>query len=121
MRCCFVLTFASHLFLAGCTTSNPAYLGGGDLAGTTPSDMGTPAPPQCVQSSQCASQVCLQSGQCAAQGYAVYVDNHDGTCSGTHAGTQDDPVCTLADGLDLAAASANHTIFVAGSTAAYSS
>lgn len=62
----------------------------------------------CQGHSDCLSQVCdvygttaRGSGRCVAESDVIYVDNRNGTCSGSHAGTRSDPVCTLAQGLVL--------------------
>ena len=61
----------------------------------------------CASHRDCLSDVCdvYQKnsagtfGRCVPEGEVVYVDNAKGACSGSHAGTRLDKVCTLGDGV----------------------
>ncbi len=79
----------------------------------------------CQTHGDCRSQVCdvyasspSGSGVCVAESGVIYVDNRNGTCSGSHSGTRSDPVCTVAQGLALQTFSRN-TIRILGSTQNY--
>ena len=73
----------------------------------------------CGDGTDCPSEVCLPDGVCGASDSIVYVDNAGGACSGTHAGTQMDPVCTLDDGIVVAKAKGKQRIHVEGSALGY--
>jgi hypothetical protein len=75
--------------------------------------------PACTDGTDCASRICLPGGTCASAGDVIYVDNRNGACSGSHAGTQADPVCGIGEGVDLAVKTSKQQIWVAGSSRAY--
>jgi hypothetical protein len=71
----------------------------------------------CNSNMDCASGACRADQSCALVTDIVYVDNKNGACTGTHAGTKTDPYCDITTAL----ASTSSTILVAGSTTPYSS
>jgi hypothetical protein len=99
-----------------CTQENDCVTGQTCLLGTCGA---------CQGHSDCQSQVCdvyaataRGNGRCLAETDVIYVDNRNGTCSGSHAGTRSDPVCTVAQGLALQTFSRNN-IRVLPSTTSY--
>lgn len=50
---------------------------------------------KCQAQSECASLVCNVDGSCAPTTDVVYVDNQNGTCTGTHTGTLGDRICEI--------------------------
>lgn len=75
--------------------------------------------PACADGTDCASRICLPGGTCASPGDVIYVDNRNGACMGSHAGTQADPVCEINDGVELALRTGKQEIWVAGNNRSY--
>jgi hypothetical protein len=71
----------------------------------------------CTSHGDCTSLVCNADGSCADAATVAYVDNKNGSCTGTHTGTQSDAYCQIQDAIN--APSPKPTIRVLGSTMAY--
>ncbi len=70
----------------------------------------------CAAHAECGSLVCNSDGSCAAQSDVAYVDNKNGTCTGTHTGTIGDPYCDIQIAIMM---SGKSIVRAAGSTLAY--
>lgn len=54
----------------------------------------------CLTHDDCDSLVCNADGTCAPEASVAYVDNANGSCTGTHSGVKRDPYCQLQAAID---------------------
>ncbi|MCS6912566.1 MAG: right-handed parallel beta-helix repeat-containing protein [Myxococcota bacterium] len=129
------------LGLAGCTDINPAYCNPrvqicstsegldaaheeADFRAPDERDLRWELPPQdmragCREGSDCESRICQADRSCAPTSDVIYVDNRGGRCTGVHAGTLADPLCTTREGLEAAARTGKGKIYLFPSSAPY--
>ncbi len=73
----------------------------------------------CQLPADCPSLVCNADHTCAPSSDVLYVDNQNGACQGTHSGAVNDPICSIQEAVDIAAAGNKSLISVAPSGSAY--
>ena len=74
----------------------------------------------CKSPADCQSKLCSADGSCAPVEEVLYVDNKNGSCSGSsHKGSQEDPFCTLADAVAMSTSGGKTMISVAPSSQPY--
>jgi hypothetical protein len=74
----------------------------------------------CQQATDCASRVCSADGSCAPTSDVLFVDNSNGSCTGSaHSGASGDPFCNISDAVGAANSLGRSLITVAPSSSAY--